>query len=278
VICSSRFGVRWSQSVMGVWENASASTATSTSKGVLVLYEKGSQVIGISTTTDSAWEGHFSNGILTATYVNKYNITGSLRLTLSSNGSTLYGTWTSGTESGTYEAARSPTVEKLHLLTCINNSSMASKFHVTDGLLDLDINAVISYSQSKVYWPQSVTGVWENASVAESTSTTTTKGILILYEKAGFIAGVSTTTDSVWRGHFLNGVLKAYYVNKYNYEGYLELVLSSDGSTLKGTWKSVTHGEVSSGTYHATRSPVVERQNIVMCVQNSTVGARFNLQ
>jgi len=111
VICSSRFGIRWSQSVMGVWENASSSTATSTSKGVLVLYEKGSQVIGISTTTDSAWEGHFSNGILTATYVNKYNITGSLRLTLSSNGSTLYGTWTSGTESGTYEAARSPKVE-----------------------------------------------------------------------------------------------------------------------------------------------------------------------
>jgi len=154
---------------------------------------------------------------------------------------------------------------------------MASKFQVTDGLLDLDINAVVSYSQTKVYWPQSVTGVWENASVAESTSTTTTKGILILYEKAGFIAGVSTTTDSVWRGHFLNGVLKAYYVNKYNYEGYLELVLSSDGLTLQGTWNSTLRGEVSSGTYYATRSPVVEKHDLVMCVQNSTVAARVKL-
>jgi len=269
VVHASQVRSYWTQSITGVWSNATSVEGSSTSNGILVLYESGGQVIGFSTTSDSKWTGTWdvTKKILNASYVNKYDITGTLVLKLSSDGSKISGTWSATGGSGIYKAFRQP-VHRTELLQTLSQSPLVAPLLPEQCVIKLNINVVVQMTQKRDYWPATITGLWDNAKSAQLNSQEST-GVLALLEKNGKVVGCSTTNDSLWSGNWYptQRRLIVYYINKYKCEGTIDLRLSEDGSTISGTWQSINV----SGVYSATRSTNINYQSARNWIENSTM-------
>jgi len=150
VVHASQVRSYWTQSITGVWSNATSVEGSSTAKGILVLYEFGGQVIGFSTTYDSKWTGTWdvTKKILNASYVNKYDITGTLVLKLSSDGSKISGTWSATGGSGIYKAFRQP-VHRTELLQTLSQSPLVAPLLPEQCVIKLNINVVVQMTQKK---------------------------------------------------------------------------------------------------------------------------------
>jgi hypothetical protein len=120
----------------------------------------------------------------------------------------------------------------------------------------LDLEAIAAGSASSARWPETLTGVWGDASA--QTGDEIYGGYLVLYEEDGRVTDVSTTGNSLWSGTFRDGVLTADYVVDEGW-GTLRLELLDGGGTLSGTWQS---GETT-GTYQAYRIERVDRAFLV---------------
>jgi hypothetical protein len=74
---------------------------------------------------------------------------------------------------------------------------------------------------------------------------------------------VSTTGNSLWFGEFRGGVITANYTftPQGTIKGTIQLRLSSDGSSLTGTWESRKYG--GSGAYSAYRASRVDKSALV---------------
>lgn len=131
--------------------------------------------------------------------------------------------------------------------------------------VELDLDQILAGNADQENWPNTVTGVWGDAS-ATTRETTTTGYLLLLEGENGQVIGVSTTGDSIWTGRFLDSILSASYRHNGEISGNLRLRLSPDGQELSGDWTTV---DGTRGTYAAYRASRISKETIIARIKES---------
>jgi DNA-directed RNA polymerase subunit RPC12/RpoP len=99
----------------------------------------------------------------------------------------------------------------------------------------VNVDEVVAFSENPANWPHALTGVWGNTTATEGFASR--EGYLVLVAEDERVIGLSTTSNAVWVGEYVDGIFEGKYASS-SAEGTFRMEVQAGGGALYGEWSS----------------------------------------